>query len=86
MTATDNYFEVLKKIININKELKVELKNTPRAELENMLFQDLETMKTALSRGGDIEEIKADMLYKETLRNINLKELADKIEQFVKEN
>nr|DAV59357.1 MAG TPA: hypothetical protein [Caudoviricetes sp.] len=86
MTATDNYFEVLKKIININKELKVELKNTPRSELENMLFQDLEVMKTALSRSGDIEAIKADMLYKETLRNINLKELADKIEEFVKEN
>ena len=86
MTATDNYFEVLKKIININKELKMELKNTPRAELENMLFQDLEIMKTALSRSGNLEAIKADMLYKETLRNINLKELADKIEQFVKEN
>lgn len=86
MNATEIYFEVLKKAININKELKVELKNTPRSELENMLFQDLEIMKTALSRSGDIEAIKADMLYKETLRNINLKELADKIEEFVKEN
>ena len=85
MNATEIYFEVLKKAININKELKVELKNTPRSELENMLFQDLEVMKTAL-RSNDLEAIKADMLYKETLRNINLKELADKIEQFVKEN
>lgn len=85
MTATEIYFEVLKKAININKELKVELKNTPRSELENMLFQDLEIMKTAL-RSNDLEAIKADMLYKETLRNINLKELADKIEEFVKEN
>ena len=85
MTATEIYFEVLKKAININKELKVELKNTPRAELENLLFQDLEIMKTAL-RNNDLEAIKADMLYKETVRNINLKELADKIEEFVKEN
>lgn len=85
MTATEIYFEVLKKAININKELKVELKNIPRSELENMLFQDLEIMKTAL-RSNDIEAIKADMFYKETLRNINLKELADKIEEFVKEN
>ena len=86
MTATEIYFKVLKLSMIEVPELKGVLKNASRSKLENMLFEDIEIMKIPFEEKVYGDKYRTEKLYQETLNNVNIKELSDKIEQFVKEN
>lgn len=86
MTATEIYFNHLKDLIINSPKLKTVLKEASRSRLENMLFEDIEIMKIPLEEKDEVDKERTEKLYQETLNNVNIKELADKIEQFVKEN
>ena len=86
MTATEIYSNHLKDLIINSPKLKTVLKEASRSRLENMLFEDIEIMKIPLEEKDEVDKERTEKLYQETLNNVNIKELADKIEQFVKEN
>lgn len=86
MNATEIYFNHLKDLIIKSPQLEIVLKKASRSRLENMLFEDIEIMKTPLEEKDEVDKERTEKLYQETLNNVNIKELADKIEEFVKEN
>lgn len=86
MTATEIYLKHLENLIIDSPKLKTVLKEASRSRLENMLFEDIEIMKIPFEEKDDTDKERTEKLYQETLNNVNIKELADKIEEFVKEN
>lgn len=86
MNATEIYFNHLKDLIIKSPQLEIVLKKASRSRLENMLFEDIEIMKIPLEEKDEVDKERTEKLYQETLNNVNIKELADKIEEFVKEN